>query len=266
VLGALRQHELTQTANLSNVRLKTEIEQRIRQEYDAFMLTREISHRIKNNLQIIVALINNEIKQTPPEYAQGYLATMARITAIAELYDLTSQSSRGGSVPVDAYLREIARSMSASLLGEASGVRIEVQAKALDIDSDRAVPFGLLVNEPATNAIKHAFPGGAGCVTLGLDQIDDQMELTIADDGVGIRIIDQIGTYQKHGSDYVAIFVRQLEGTIAVSGAPGAGTTVTIRMPLFAPPPIGHVFDPVPDEPPAAGPYGLKPRGPSSVG
>ena len=73
---------------------------------------------------------------------------------------LISHSSRGVTIAVDAYLAEIARNISASLLGKASGITIEVRAEALDMDPDRAVPFGLLVNELATNAIRHAFPGG----------------------------------------------------------------------------------------------------------
>jgi two-component sensor histidine kinase len=52
---------------------------------------------------------------------------------------------------VDAYLREIAKVMSAGLIGSMSGIEIEVKAEPLEIDPDRAVPFGLLVNELATN-------------------------------------------------------------------------------------------------------------------
>ena len=77
--------------------------------------------------------------------------------------------------------------MSASLLGNTSGIKIEVKAEALEIDPDRAVPFGLLVNELATNAIKHAFPDGTGRVVLSVEQVGDQIELTVADDGVGMK-------------------------------------------------------------------------------
>ena len=111
----------------------------------------------------------------------------SRIGAIAQLYDLISQSSRGRTVAVDAYLREIAKTMSASLLGDASGIAIEVKAEPLEIDPDRAVPFGLLVNELATNAIKHAFPGGTGRVVLSVEQAGDEIELTVADNGVGMK-------------------------------------------------------------------------------
>jgi len=199
-------------------------------------LTNEVSHRIKNNLQIIVGLIAFEAKWTAAPCVQGYKAMQARIGAIAQLYDLISQSSRGQTVAVDAYLREITKTMSASLLGNTSGIKIEVKAEALHIDPDRAVPFGLLVNELATNAVKHAFPGGRGRVVLSVERAGDQMELTVADDGVGIKDQDLTKIPEKRGSDYVAIFVRQLGGTIVPSGLEGTGTIVRIRLPLLLAP------------------------------
>ncbi|MDB5483154.1 MAG: hypothetical protein JWO83_4207 [Caulobacteraceae bacterium] len=233
LLGSLRQHELTAAADSANIQLQVEIGQRRQSERDALMLTKEISHRIKNNLQIVVTLIANEIRRTPAQFAQGYVATESRIAAIAELYDLISQSSRVESVSLDAYLREIAKTMAASLLEPSSGISIEVKAQAVDIDPDRAVSFGLLVNELATNAIKHAFPRGTGRIMLIVERVGDQIELTVADDGVGMAAKDPSKAPGKHGSDYVAIFVRQLGGTIAVSGSDGTGTSVRIRFPLL---------------------------------
>ena len=134
---------------------------------------------------------------------------------------------------MDAYLREIAKTMSASLLGNTSGIKIEVKAEALDIDPDRAVPFGLLVNELATNAIKHAFPGGIGHVFLSVKQVGNQIELTVADDGAGMKDKDETKIPEKRGSDYVAIFVRQLGGTITMSSSKGTGTIFKILWPLL---------------------------------
>jgi two-component sensor histidine kinase len=208
-------------------------------ERDAQMLTNEISHRIKNNLQVIVGLIAYEARSTAQPCVQGYKAMEARIGAIAQLYDLISQSSRGRTIAVDAYLRQIAQTMSGSLLGNTPGIKIEVKAEALDIDPDRAVAFGLLVNELATNAIKHAFPDGTGRVVLSVEQVNDQIELTVADDGVGIKNKDSTKIPEKRGSDYVAMFVRQLGGTIAPSGSEETGTIVRIRLPLLLVPPWG---------------------------
>ena len=183
-----------------------DITDRKQRERDALMLTNEVSHRIKNNLQIVVGLIAYESKWTAAPCVQGYKAMQARISAIAQLYDLISQSSRGRAIAIDAYLGEIAKSMSASLLGNKSGIEIKVEAEPLDIDADRAVPFGLLVNELGTNAIKHAFPGGQGRVLLRAVRVGDCIELTVSDNGVGMGAKDVVKIPENRGSDYVAIF------------------------------------------------------------
>jgi PAS domain S-box-containing protein len=202
-------------------------------ERDALSLTNEISHRIKNNLQVIVGLITYEAKWTAAPCVQGYKTMQTRIGAIAQLYDLISQTSRGQTVAVDAYLREIARTMTASLLGNMSSISIEVEGEKLEIDPDRAVPFGLLVNELTTNAIKHAFPGGSGLIKLSVERIGDQIELVVSDDGVGMKDKDLMKGAEKRGSNYVAIFVRQLGGAIVPSKQEATGTTVRIRLPLL---------------------------------
>jgi two-component sensor histidine kinase len=211
-----------------------DITYRKQRERDAELLTNEISHRIKNNLQVVVGLIAYEIKSTSAASVPGLKAMQARIGAIAQLYDLISQSSRGGSIAVDAYLREIAKQMSASLIGDKSGIEIRVKAASLVIDPDRAVPFGLLVNELATNAIKHAFPnGGAGHVLLAVEQVCDDLELVVSDDGIGMQGKVVLDLPEKRGSDYVAIFVRQLGGILTRPTPEGKGTTIRIRLPLM---------------------------------
>jgi two-component sensor histidine kinase len=156
----------------------------------------------------------------------------ARIGAIAQLYDLISQSGHGTAVALDAYLGEIAKAMSASL-GIKSGIEIAVNAEPLELDPDRAVPFGLLVNELATNAIKHAFPAGIGHILISAERSGNEIELIIADDGVGMVEKVLANLPEKRGSDYVAIFVRQLHGTLTVSGPERVGTAIKIRLPLL---------------------------------
>lgn len=239
LLGSLRLHEVSSDVASLNVQLHAEIGEREQRERDALILTNEIAHRVKNNLQITVALIALEAKSAAAPCVGGYRAMQARIGAIAELYDLISQTSDGHAIALDAYLREIARTMSESLLEDTSGIKIEVRAEALEIDPIRAVPLGLLVNELTTNAIKHAFPDRKGRVLLSARQAGDQIEMIVADNGVGMKDKHSDQIAEKHGSEYVAIFVRQIGGTIALSEAEGTGTVVTIRLPLRVAPQKG---------------------------
>ena len=75
-----------------------DITDRKQRERDALALTNEISHRIKNNLQLIVNLISYATRSTPAACVPGYQAMQTRIGAIAQLYDLISHSSRGGAL------------------------------------------------------------------------------------------------------------------------------------------------------------------------
>jgi PAS domain S-box-containing protein len=209
-----------------------DITDRRQRERDAKILANEISHRVKNNLQLIIGLISFEIRSAPEPYADGYKAMQARIRAIAELYDLISRSGYGKTVALDSYLREIVSAMSTTLLSEVSDITIEVEAETLELDPDRAVPFGLLVNELTTNAFKHAFPGKRGCVVLGLTRLGDQIELTVADNGIGMAGRPSTLQTRSRGTDYIGIFVRQLRATIATSKSAGGGTTIKVLMPL----------------------------------
>src|SRR4029077_9633812 len=89
-----------------------------------------------------------------------------------------------------------------------------------------------LVNELATNAIKHAFPSGTGHIVLGAEQVGQEIVLSISDDGIGTKEKAVVGISEKRGFDYVAIFVRQLRGIPSSSGSGESGTTIKVRFSL----------------------------------
>ena len=138
------------------------------------ILAAELAHRIKNSLQIITSFVSFEIRRAAEPCVEGYRAMQARIGAVAELYDVISRSAALGPVPVQPYLSGLAASLHASLLGAVGDIEILVEADALLIDPDKAVAIGLIVNELTTNAIKHAFPSGAGRIFLSFERRDDE--------------------------------------------------------------------------------------------
>jgi two-component sensor histidine kinase len=98
---------------------------------------------------------------------------------------------------------------------------VDVDADALAINADYAVPVGLFVNELATNAIKHAFPDGKDLILLGFRRRDGGLILSIEDStGMGTRFVDA--------------FVRQIGGTLARANG-HTDTTITVRLPVSIP-------------------------------
>lgn len=206
------------------------------------ILAAELAHRIKNSLQIITSFVSFEIRRAAEPCVEGYRAMQARIGAVAELYDVISRSAALGPVPVEPYLAGIAASLHSSLIGQAADIEILVEAEALLIDPDKAVSVGLIVNELATNAVKHAFPSGGGRIFLSFERRDEEVLLIVRDDGVGHDQARNSGVRSGLGSRYVEAFVKQLGATIARASGAG-GTTMTVKLPAsilvgdVAPPP-----------------------------
>ncbi len=194
------------------------------------ILAAELAHRIKNSLQIIASFVAFELRDAPEPCVEGYQSMQTRIGAIAQLYDLISRSAAFGPVRVGDYLEGIAATLSSSLLGEASKIRIRVEAEPLAVPAEHAVTFGLIVNELATNAVKYAFPDGEGQIVLGFGHRDGEVVLTVSDDGIGLAAASTGSTGSNLGSRFVDAFTRQLGGKLAKASGTG-GSTFTVRLP-----------------------------------
>jgi PAS domain S-box-containing protein len=204
---------------------REEFEQRIR-EKDTLLL--EVQHRVKNNLQMITALIRIEARN-----AQGRLDTVpfdrlaGRIDAIGIVYKLLSDHGQGDEIDLGAYLSEIASSVMRSHAVE--GIRLALKVDAYPVSVNVAMPTGLVVNELLTNALKHAFVDRAGG-TITLHSLADSngCRVVIADDGVGLP---EGVEWPKRGK-LSALIVRSLrenaKADLKVESSHGKGTRVTI--------------------------------------
>jgi len=162
---------------------REEFEQRLR-EKDILLL--EIQHRVKNNLQMITALIRIEARN-----AQGQMDTApfdrlaGRIEAIQLLYASLSDHEQGDEIDLGVYLSEIASSVLRSHAVE--GIRLDLKVDAYPVSVNVAMPTGLVVNELLTNALKHAFVGrDGGTITLHSLSDGHGCRVIVADNGVGL--------------------------------------------------------------------------------
>lgn len=194
------------------------------------ILAAELSHRIKNSLQVIASFVHFEMRDAPEPCIEGYQSMESRIGAIAQLYDLISRSAAFGPVQVGEYLEGIAETLSSSLLGENPKIHIRVEAEPLAVAAEHAVTLGLIVNELATNAVKYAFPKGEGQIAFGLGHRDGEVVLTVSDDGVGIDSTAFRNRAPTMGSRFVDAFAKRLGGTLAKASGE-TGSTFTVRLP-----------------------------------
>lgn len=194
------------------------------------VLLQEIHHRVKNNLQIIASLINMQARQLSNEQARGALAECrARVVAMGLIHEKLYQSKDYSRVPFSQYARGLAASIFAATGTFRAPVRLDLDLEEVSLQVDKAIPCGLILNELITNASKHAFPGDrTGTVRVALHTLgDQQISLSVADDGVGLPEAFEPSQSSSLGMQLVATLVAQLNGQLEITGTPGAQFKVT---------------------------------------
>jgi two-component sensor histidine kinase len=149
------------------------------------LLLRELQHRMKNNLQVIVSFLALQRRQSSGEEARERIASvMDRVLAIGLAHDQLTFKDSGGTVDMQDYLK----ALCANIDPHRPEISIEVDVDAAGIPLDRAVPIGLIVNELVTNSVKYAFDedGGAIDVVFRVDETIGEAKLSVSDNGRGM--------------------------------------------------------------------------------
>ncbi|TDW20210.1 two-component sensor histidine kinase [Rhizobium azibense] len=195
------------------------------------MLLRELQHRVKNNLQMITALIRLEARNLNDAPTTAHFDRLAgRVEALALLYRSLSQTEIGETVDLGVYLSQVATAVMNAHAVE--GIRFELKVDTWPVSINVAMPTGLVVNELLTNALKHAFVGrDHGRISL-VGLVDDTgWHITVSDDGIGL----QPGTEWPKRGKLSALIMQSLrenaKAQLDVQSAPGAGTRVKLLFP-----------------------------------
>jgi two-component sensor histidine kinase len=189
---------------------------------------RELQHRVKNNLQMITALIRVEARGVADRSTgEGFDRLAGRVEALALLYRSLSESGPDESVDLGIYLSEIASAVMRAHAPE--GIRLDLRVETWPVSLDVAMPAGLVVNELMTNSLKHAFAGRAGgTITLQSTTDPRGCRVLVADDGVGLP---EGAVWPKPGKLSALIarsLVQNARASMDVQSAPGGGVRVTI--------------------------------------
>jgi two-component sensor histidine kinase len=200
-------------------------------------LTREVHHRVRNNLQIVTSLLTLQGQRlSDPEARLAIDQARARISALGLIHRLLYEEGRGGeqgAIDMRHLLSELcAQQRSANRSRQE--VSLECSAQDFTLPVDQAVPLTLFTLEAITNAFRHAFPDGAsGTIAVNFSVEDGQARMRITDDGGGFK--PEAGQAQM-GIELMQAFATQLEGSLDISSG-DRGSTLLLRFPAAPPPP-----------------------------
>ena len=185
------------------------------------VLLRELQHRMKNNLQVIVSILTLQGRQAASEEARERIGrVMDRVLAIGLAHDQLSFKNNAASVDMHDYLR----ALCANIDLRRPDITIDMDFDSVVMPLDRAVPVGLTVNELVTNSFKYAFDeeGGLISVTFRVNAVIGEAELRVRDNGRGMGPA-RPGSF---GLRLVESLARQLGGRLTTPEVPKGTMTV----------------------------------------
>ena len=197
------------------------------------MLLRELNHRTKNNLQMVLSLLN--LNSRKAEFSDEAKKIIADVQAQVQAISLVHQKLLGNPVSpwvqFDVYIRELVNDLHQIHSGLSAHVRIEFSIPPVEVPLDKITSVGMIVSELITNSYKHGFPsqhGGAIGISAQVENDGKLLAIVVRDDGVGMASSGK----EHYGLGFVLIeaLVEQLAGSLEVSV--DDGTAVTVHIPI----------------------------------
>jgi two-component sensor histidine kinase len=185
------------------------------------ILLRELHHRVKNNLQLIISMHNLQARLASGEACAQLREAQRRVRSIALVHErLCAQGSH--EVELLDYTRDIIVTLQQA--ADLNRIFLEVDGDAVRLPIDQAVPCGLLISELVTNAFRHAFPDDrSGHVQVALRVLpSERLLLSVSDDGIGLPPSFDPLLASSVGFDLVTALASQLHARF--EHLPGPGT------------------------------------------
>ena len=179
------------------------------------LLLKEIHHRVKNNLQIIISLLGIEAKEGKAKNITEFLeVSETRIQSIALIHQSLYENDQLNRINFEHYLEQLVGYLESILRTSTNNISIQIKAKNVFLNIETAIPLALLVNELLTNTFKYAYPNQEkGKVKITIEQIAEyEFKLVYFDNGIGFDESQE--TNQSFGINLVKMLAKQLKGTL----------------------------------------------------
>lgn len=198
------------------------------------ILLKEIHHRVKNNLQVIISLLN---LQGGYLHDEGTLRAMQegqnRIRAMALVHEKFYQLDGISEIDFGEYIEKLCQYIFQTYPETSGKVELEVESDNIALDLDTAMPCGLLINEIVSNSLKYAFPNGQeGKITIELKAVpENKIQLLVRDNGIGISEEYQLRDPSTLGLQLIGALTSQLNGEVEMFRSNGTTFNITFTYP-----------------------------------
>ena len=197
------------------------------------VLLKEIHHRVKNNLQIIISLLNLQTGYIKDEVTlKAVKDGQSRVRSMALVHEKFYQSDELSEIDFAEYIEKLCHFIYQSYGDKTDRVRLQISGDKIGLDMDTAMPCGLLVNEIVSNSYKYAFPNQEkGTIQIDFKKIDNKIILLIQDNGVGFPVEYDLERGESLGMQLIQALTSQLDGELVVSRENGTSFKISFPYP-----------------------------------
>ncbi|MGR3310963.1 MAG: sensor histidine kinase [Candidatus Brocadiales bacterium] len=248
---AERTAELTETNELLQVeiaerkRMAGQIETSLKEKE---VLLREIHHRVKNNMQVIISMLMLQSGRVKADNIDDILKdSQSRIKAMALVHEKLYQTKDLANVNFHEYTKHLTNDIFRSFGGSVCYIELKIDVENIDLDIDTAILCGLIMNELISNSLKYAFlspstgaadssngNGSRGEITITMRRRVDsksEIEWIIGDNGIGMPEELDFRNTKTLGLHLVNILVKQLEGELNLNRGKGTEFQIKFNVP-----------------------------------
>jgi two-component sensor histidine kinase len=246
VLGLLfNRYRLKQKANQELQLKQQEInEQNISLQHlvnEKEWLLKEVHHRVKNNLQTIICLLESQAMYLEKDALQAIEKSQHRIYAMSLIHQKLYQNEDLQLIDMSVYLQEFIGYLKDSF--DTQQIEFVIQVEPVSLNLQQAIPVALIINEGVTNAIKYAFGTEADPkIHISMTEAIDKVKLVIADNGSGFELKSE-DEEKSLGMQLIKGLGRELKGTVSIDTK--TGTSLCIE---FSKDPLNNKISPVQED------------------
>ncbi|MCF0064732.1 tetratricopeptide repeat protein [Dyadobacter chenwenxiniae] len=215
-----------------NVSLRKLLEEKETLLTEKDWLIKEVHHRVKNNLQLITSLLNQQSASSrQTDVLEAIKISRNRIQAISLIHLKLSNGSNLASLNIRSYVSELINNLQDAFNPSSQLIKFTTSIEPIQIELAQAIPIGLILNEAITNSIKYAFDATGSEISITLQHVTStQVMLQIADNGRGIPASIDPTSASSLGFKIMRALSAQLRGDLRIENK--EGTLITIQFPL----------------------------------
>lgn len=218
--------------NEQNLRLREVLIKQNKLIVEKEWLVKEIHHRVKNNLQIVISLLNTQSRYLDNKQAiEAIGESRHRMQAMSLIHEKLYQSENVTVVNMQTYITELIKYLDESL-NRKENLSFEIDVNSIDLVISQAIPVGLILNEAITNAIKYAFPGEEpGLISVCMELLSDSLiRLQVKDNGIGFPQGFDFHKNDSMGAKLMDGLARQIGEKLVVQSENGVLIRVVFNM------------------------------------